>query len=98
MTALRRFTIDPCCLTVDCMVCGLPPVDHITDCPHTADSLTAEQIGDWLDGGGQLDVALDASPRLRLRLRELGIMGVMTPTLAVQRNARQRIADELNRR
>ena len=94
--AARRYTRDPIYSADGCMVCGLHSVH--TDCPHTADSLTYEQICRWFADGGGLDIALDASHRLRIRFRDLRICGVHEPTAENAERARQRIAGELNER
>lgn len=91
----RLYASDPDSPDV-CMVCGNHQHRHADGtCPQTIDSLTDDQILAWAECG-PLDVAIDASPRLRARLRGIGILGIQTPTRDAEDAARQRIVDELN--
>ena len=80
-----------------CRVCDRPVSEHGRGeaCPHTADSLTDEQIARWHQLGGVFTDALDASYDLRRRAIEVGLY-YPSPTPDEASAARARIAASLN--
>ena len=91
---------------IPCAVCGTHLRDHriVCDgddqgypmfiCPHTADSLTTEQILEWHHAGGAVEFALDASAELRNNMRSIGLRWEARN----DDSARRHIADDLNRK
>jgi hypothetical protein len=86
-----------------CRVCGCLRVEHIGDpdgsyaCPHTADSLTTEQILEWHHAGGAAEFALDASAELRNNLRSIGLRWEARNDKFCE-SVRRHIADQFNRK
>ena len=100
----RRYTHDPIYPDDDCMVCGNHRRRHLADgaCPHTADSLTDEQIHQWWRTGGRggsfVD-AVNASTEIRRAVNQ-GRSGngkpLFAPTAEEIEESRRLIADALN--
>lgn len=87
-----------------CMVCGNHPQRHSVDgfCPHTADSLTEDQIEQWWRSGGRggsfVDV-VNAHETIRIAVnRGRGGNGrpLFVPTAQEIEESRTRIANALN--
>ena len=81
-----------------CSVCGLEYAAHAIGsqtCPHTADSLTTEQIALWHLRGGSFSLAHDASSEMRLNLRSIGVSWP-APHPDDERRCRERIAAIMN--
>lgn len=88
-----------------CIVCGNLPDRHTPDqaCPHTADSLTDEQIEQWWRDGGRGGSFVDvvhAHDQIRIavnRGRNANGRPLFAPTPEEIEESRRRIADALNR-